>query len=63
MKEISCMETTFSKIFDKNSSLEMGLYFSKTQGSSVGFFKGKQTVICLKEDGEIPVAREQFIIK
>ena len=51
IKAKSWVETTFSKTFDQNESLEIGLKLDKTEGSSLGFFKRGWTIACLKIDG------------
>ena len=56
------METTFSKILDKNESLEMGLKLLRTRGSRDGFFKRGSTRAFFRLEGNIPDDREQFKI-
>lgn len=53
-------ETTFSKILEKNESLEMGLKWLRTRGSKEGFFSRGCIWARLKSEGKTPVDREQF---
>ena len=57
---MSWLETTFSKILDKNDSFEMGLKLFKTRGSREGFFNNGCTKALFRLEGKTPVEMEQF---
>lgn len=63
IKVISWFETIFSKTFDKNGSLEIGLKLFKTSGSSDTFFKRGWTTAFLKLEGTMPEDSERFMME
>lgn len=62
-KRDDLVRITFSKILDKNGSLEMGWKLFKSVTSRPGFLIKGETTACLKQDGTQPWVKELFTIE